>query len=124
MNCNKCNKPVEEDLIRHFDTIPPMQGYNYIPPCARCVGCRLPVCQECMWGLGMFMFICREECKPLWDAFMEDKTQIHPFARCLKKFYEAGTPAEEVAILTNTKQETIESVFNKRKERDDKKNRV
>lgn len=114
MNCNKCNKIVEEDLIRHFDTIPPMQGYNYFPPCARCIGCWLPVCQECMLGLGMFMFICRE-CKPVWDAYMEDKTKIHPIALTLKKFYETGVSVEEVASLTNYNQHRIEIFYEQAK---------
>lgn len=62
MNCNRCNVPVDEELILHFDTLPMMTGYNYIPPCARCVCCKKPVCEKCMRGLGMFTFVCTEEC--------------------------------------------------------------
>ena len=65
--CNKCGIPVDWELIQHFDTLAPMTGYNYIPDCARCVVCKKPVCKKCLWGLGMFMFVCEEKCKNIWE---------------------------------------------------------
>lgn len=62
MNCNKCDKEVDEELIKDFDALPPMVGYNYFPPCARCIVCKKPVCGECMRGVGMFMFVCKHPC--------------------------------------------------------------
>jgi hypothetical protein len=40
-----------------------MTGYNYIPDGQRCIVCKKPVCKECMYGLGMFMFCCKQDCR-------------------------------------------------------------
>ena len=63
MKCNKCGKKVDNKLISHFDSLPPMVGYNYIPPCSRCINCKQPVCKDCMTGMGAFMFVCTYICK-------------------------------------------------------------
>lgn len=115
MNCNKCNAKVDEELIRHFDTLPPMVGYNYFPPCARCMGCRLPVCQSCMTGLGCFSFMCKEQCKPLWDANTEDKSKPHPRKVALNKMINEGFSAEEIAEKTNTEIKLIKHYIEKLK---------
>lgn len=63
MECNKCAKELNEEEILHFDSLAPMTGYNYIPDGQRCIVCKKPVCKECMYGLGMFMFCCKQDCR-------------------------------------------------------------
>ena len=61
-------------MINHFDKLAPMTGYNMIPECQRCIVCKKPVCKKCMWGLGMFMFCCKDKCKAIMEERLAKKS--------------------------------------------------
>lgn len=63
LNCNRCNKPVDEQWYEIECNLPSMIGFNDgYPPVTRCAICRKPVCRECMWGNGIYVFTCKGEC--------------------------------------------------------------
>lgn len=66
-HCNRCKSMVDENILKITDDLPPMAGIQFddhpYPPVCRCVICKKPVCRSCMYGHGMFIFTCKEECK-------------------------------------------------------------
>lgn len=68
--CNRCGKALNKAHIDHYRSLAPMTGYNCIPDESYCVVCGRNVCKACMYGLGMFTFVCKEQCKPAWDVYM------------------------------------------------------
>jgi len=71
MRCCKCDKEVDEQVFEHMKNLPPMTGYNCLPeelPVVECANCKQPVCGECIYGHGLFVYTCKGECT---DQFVE-----------------------------------------------------
>lgn len=60
MNCN-CGKEINEEELKYFDSLPPMQGYEN-PTVVRCAICKIVICRDCSWGHGCFIFTCLGDC--------------------------------------------------------------
>lgn len=97
MPCNRCSKQLDQEIIEHFRSLAPMTGYNCIPDESFCIVCNRPVCKDCMYGVGMFMFVCREQCKPALDIYMDvDKSKPAKVIVALQRI-ESGDTISQVA---------------------------
>lgn len=67
MICNKCRKFIDKSLMEQFDSVPPMQRVGHKPVAARCSQCKQPVCGDCLWGHGLYIFTCQGECLKKWE---------------------------------------------------------